>query len=77
MDWVIILYFVLAMATGVIGYLFIRFIDFHFTKVEDKRRYGYAKGFPAVLSQKCGEGSQKHWISRELRRTPSELRTLP
>ena len=44
MDGTIVIYLIAALVTVVTGYAIMRWIDFGFTKVEDKRRYSYAKG---------------------------------
>ena len=44
MDGTIVIYLIAVLVTVVTGYAIMRWIDFGFTKVEDKRRYKMAKG---------------------------------
>ena len=45
MDGLIMLYIAIAMVAVVAVYACMRWIDFGFTKAEDKRRYKMAKGY--------------------------------
>lgn len=71
MDGFIFVYFAAAVVAAVIGYTAIRWIDFGFTKVEDKRRYGMAKG--CIRCYNNGQKQMALSLTKELNKNLYEM----